>query len=197
MPEWWSYGLDDFLLFSPRTYYRLIERYNAGLWPLHLAGLAAGIALLALQRRPTPSRIRAACAILAIAWAWVGWAFLYRRYATINWAAEYFAWGFVAEAVLLAAVAARPDRLRPSHGPTALIGTAVLVLAVVYPLVAPLFGQPWARAECFGLLPDPTAFATIGLLLPVRGSGRAALLVIPVTWCVIAAGTWWVMASPT
>ena len=199
MPEWWSYGLGDFLLFSPRTYYRLIERYNSGLWPLHLVAVAAGIALLAVQRRPTPGRTRAACAILAIAWAWVGWAFLHRRYATINWAAEYFACGFAVEAVLLAVVAGRPDwlRLGDRRGPAALIGTVVLALALVYPVMAPLAGRPWPAAECFGLLPDPTAIATLGLLLHGRGSARAALLVIPITWCVIAAGTWWVMASPT
>ena len=102
MPEWWTYGLGDFLLFSPRTYYRLIERYNAASWPLHLVGAAAGLSLLALHRRITPLWTRVVCAVLAAAWGWVGWAFLWRRYATINWAAEYFAWGFAAEAVLLA-----------------------------------------------------------------------------------------------
>ena len=155
MPEWWSYGLGDFLLFSPRTYYRLIERYNSGLWPLHLVALAAGIALLAVQRRPTPGRTRAACAILAIAWAWVGWAFLHRRYATINWAAEYFACGFAVEAVLLAVVAGRPDwlRLGDRRGPAALIGTVVLALALVYPVMAPLAGRPWASG---GVLRPPS-----------------------------------------
>jgi hypothetical protein len=28
MSEWWTYSLWDFLLFSPRTYYRLFELYN-------------------------------------------------------------------------------------------------------------------------------------------------------------------------
>jgi hypothetical protein len=27
MSEWWSYSLSDFLLFSPRTYYRLFDLY--------------------------------------------------------------------------------------------------------------------------------------------------------------------------
>ena len=29
MSEWWTYRLTDFLLFSPRTYDRLFELYNA------------------------------------------------------------------------------------------------------------------------------------------------------------------------
>ena len=177
----------------------MIERYNAGLWPLHAAALAAGIALLLLARRSTAIRTRLACAVLALAWAWVGWAFHWQRYATINWAAAYFAWGFAVQAALLASAAARPEwlRLNDRRGPTAWIGSGLVVLALVYPLLAPLAGRPWTRAECFGLLPDPTAIATLGVLLPARGSARTALMVIPVTWCLIAAGTWWAMAAPT
>ena len=33
MPEWWTYSLSDFLMFSPRTYYRLFELHNAAIWP--------------------------------------------------------------------------------------------------------------------------------------------------------------------
>jgi hypothetical protein len=33
MSEWWTYRLTSFLLFSPRTYYRTIERYNLEIWP--------------------------------------------------------------------------------------------------------------------------------------------------------------------
>ena len=33
MSEWWTYRPSDFLLFAPRTYYRLFELYNAEIWP--------------------------------------------------------------------------------------------------------------------------------------------------------------------
>jgi hypothetical protein len=39
MPEWWTYTLSDFLLFSPRAYYRLIERHNAAVWPWQLGSV--------------------------------------------------------------------------------------------------------------------------------------------------------------
>ena len=29
----WSYRLSDFLLFSPRVYWRMFELHNAALWP--------------------------------------------------------------------------------------------------------------------------------------------------------------------
>ena len=46
MSEWWTYTIADFLMYSARTYYRLIERFNTTFWPLQLLGLALGIAIL-------------------------------------------------------------------------------------------------------------------------------------------------------
>ena len=44
MSEWWTYRPADFLMFAPRTYWRLFELHNAAWWPapplLLLAGLA-------------------------------------------------------------------------------------------------------------------------------------------------------------
>ncbi len=101
MSEWWTYGLSDFLLFSPRTYYRLIERHNVGVWPAQLVTIGLGLGILWLLRRPAPARARAISAVLAILWAWVAWMFVWRRYAGINWAAGYFVWLFVVEVALL------------------------------------------------------------------------------------------------
>src|SRR5690348_10371343 len=101
MSEWWKYTISDFLLFSPRTYYRLIERYNEAVWPGQLATLALGIVILVLLYRPAPERRRVIAGIVFVLWAFVAVAFLWNRYATINWAATYFAWLFLIEAVLL------------------------------------------------------------------------------------------------
>ena len=46
MAEWWTYSISDFLLFSPRTYYRLFELYNADLWPAQILAILLGTALL-------------------------------------------------------------------------------------------------------------------------------------------------------
>ena len=45
MSEWWTYRLYDFLLFTPRTYYRLFELYNAAVWPAQIAAIALGLGL--------------------------------------------------------------------------------------------------------------------------------------------------------
>jgi len=110
MSEWWTYTLSDFLLFSPRTYYRMIEHHNEAVWPGQLAALAVGTVILMLLYRPWGVRRRIISGIVAVAWAFVAGAFLWKRYATINWAATYFALVFAIEAVLLLWPTFRPRR---------------------------------------------------------------------------------------
>src|SRR5690606_2249043 len=84
MSDWWTYRLSDFLLFSPDTYRRLFELYNAGIWPIQMAAALLGLLALAAALRRSP-REAAVLAILALCWAWVGWAFHLGHYQTINW----------------------------------------------------------------------------------------------------------------
>src|SRR3982074_3146188 len=48
MSEWWTYRPEDFLLFSPRVYWRMFELHNAGLWAPQVLALAAGLILIPL-----------------------------------------------------------------------------------------------------------------------------------------------------
>lgn len=52
-----------------------------------------------------------------------------------------------------------------------LAGLALTALGVpLYPLIGPLVGRDWSQAEVFGIHPDPTAVATLGVaLLTLRG----------------------------
>ena len=76
MSEWWTYSLEDFLLFSPRVYWRMFELHNEAVWPLHVVALLLGSAILVWVVRPRPWSDRAIPVILGAAWMWVGWAFL-------------------------------------------------------------------------------------------------------------------------
>jgi hypothetical protein len=51
MSEWWTYRPEDFLLFSPRVYWRMFELHNTALWPLHVLALAAGLIIVLLVAR--------------------------------------------------------------------------------------------------------------------------------------------------
>jgi hypothetical protein len=198
MPEWWTYRLSDLLLFSPRTYYRMLELYNEAVWPWQFLAVGLGFGILGLLWRPATLQGRVIPAILAALWAWASWAFLWQRYATINWAATYVVPLFVLEALLLAWIGVARQRLsfRPPRDAVGLLGIALFILSLTfYPMLAPLAGRPWRQAEVFGFAPDPTAIATLGLLLLTEGRPRWELLVIPMLWCSISGATLWAMGS--
>ena len=198
MSEWWTYRPEDFLLFSPRVYWRMFELHNAAFWPLHLATLAAGLAIVLLAlRRPRGHGLWVAL-ILAALWAFVGWSFLWNRYAAINWAIAYVAPAFGLQALLLAIV-------RRAHGGFAFdrrdiaarLGLLLAVIGLVaYPLLPPLFGRPWTSAEVFGIAPDPTAIATLGILLAASGRLVPLLFPIPLLWLLLSGLTLRTMGDP-
>lgn len=198
MPEWWSYTLSDFLLFSPRAYYRLLERHNEAVWPAQLLTSGLGLAIYGLLRRPTPWLGRVVSALLAVLWAWVAWAFLWERYATINWAAVYLVPLFVVEAGLLAWIGVVRGRLTfpLQRDPAGRLGIVLFILSLCgYPAIAPITGRPWHQAEVFGIAPDPTVIGTLGLLLLAGGHPRWGLLAVPVLWCLVSGATLWAMQS--
>jgi Family of unknown function (DUF6064) len=199
MSEWWTYSLSDFLLFSPRTYYRLFELYNLAVWPVQFFALALGLAILALAFRRPAWHGRAVAAILAACWLWVAWAYLFARYDTINWAARYFAAGFALQALLLAWTGVVRDRLgmRPGQTIAGRIGLGLFAFGlIVQPLIGPLLvGRPWTQVEIFGLVPDPTAVATLGVLVAAERP-HWTLLPVPLAWCAIGSATLWTMHSP-
>ena len=199
MSEWWTYSLSDILLFSPRTYYRLFELYNLAIWPAQILALALGVMILALLLRLPPWHGRAIAAILAACWLWVAWAYFVERYDTINWAARYFAAGFALQALLLLWSGVMRTRLTmrlcQSIGRRAGLGLFLFAL-IVQPLIGPLLvGRPWTQVEIFGIAPDPTAVATLGLIVAADRPLRH-LYAVPLLWCAISGATLWTMQSP-
>lgn len=194
MTEWWTYRLSDFLMFSPRTYWRLVELYNRELWPVQPVLLVLGALglLLAWRARFTPL----VPMVLAAAWLWTGWAFAWQRYAPINWGAQYLALACVVQAGLLLVLpllrAPAEPRLRSRR-----TGAALTVAGLAYPLTALAWGRPLAQAESWGLMPDPTALVTLGLvlMLPLARGLRAALAAIPLLTLLAGAATHWAMAG--
>jgi len=181
MSEWWTYRPEDFLLFSPRVYWRMFELHNAALWPLQVLALAAGLLIILLLAWRPRGYARWLALLLAILWIFVGWTFLWNRYADINWAAAYVAPAFVVEGVLFLVCGPLLDSLAfDRRGLAGCIGYFMLAFALAgQPLLAPLQGRGWASSEVFGIAPDPTAIATLGLLLLARGRPLPLLLPIP------------------
>ncbi|MDQ2081733.1 DUF6064 family protein [Xanthobacteraceae bacterium Astr-EGSB] len=198
MPEWWTYSLADFLMFSPRTYYRLTELYNNDIWPAQPVAMALGVAVVIRWLRDGLVPGGAIAVVLAALWLWVGWAYFHVRYDVINWTGSYIAIGFAVEAALILWSGLMRGRLAPAGHPSAAgrAGAAMALAAIVlYPALAPLLGRPWAQAEVFGVMPDPTVVATLGLLAAARRPPWV-LFVIPLAWCAYGGATLWTMGSP-
>ncbi len=211
MSEWWTYRPSDFLLFSARTYHRLFEIHNAALWPAQALAVALSAVLLWLAWRGGRGAARGAFAIVAFAWLCSAGAWFGARYATINWAATWFAAAFALEGALLLGLAssrACPALAVRPGGARGAVGAALLTAGIAYPVVAPLLGRPWAQAELFGIAPDPTAIGTLGLLLLLeagrerrlpawlRAAWIGALWTIPVLWCLVTGMTLWTLHAP-
>jgi len=194
LTEWWTYRIDSFLLFSARTYQRLIESNNTDVWPLQMVALMAGMGLLLWLGRPhSQRRDRVVFVLLALAWGWVAWDFLHRRFAPINWAADYAAVLFALQAVALLWVGvSRGGRVRRRKlSPTDPVAILLIVLGViVYPLLAPMLGRPWLQAEVVAVSPDPTVITTLGFLL-LAEPPRRLLIVVPVLWCLFHGALLW------
>src|SRR5215211_100778 len=199
MSEWWTYTLSDFLLFSPRVYYRIFELHNRALWPAHVVALILGVTIFLLPlRKPTRATARAVPAVLGALWIWIAWAFFWERYATINWAAPHVAPFFALQGLLLLWIGTAGRRLAfaPSHDVFDRGGLALLAFALAgYPLLAPLMGRPWLAAEVFGIAPDPTAIATLAVLALAHGRARWLTTPIPLLWCGITGATLWTMEA--
>lgn len=198
MSEWWTYSPQNFLMFSARTYYRLFERHNAALWPGHLVTLLAGVALVWLLFRPGPRTARIAGGVLAAAWLMVAVAYFWSRYATIHMGGRWFAAAFAGQAVVLLWWGVLRARLELAAQPAVMgrMGLGLFLFSVLfYPLVGRILGRPWGQSEVFGLAPDPTVLATLGLLLAANHA-RWWLWVVPVGWSLFSAMTLWALHAP-
>jgi hypothetical protein len=198
MSEWWTYRPEDFLLFSPRVYWRMFELHNAALWPLQVLTFAAGIIIILIVALRPVTCARWVALILSLLWVFVWWTFLWNRYANINWAAAYVAPAFAVEGVLLLVFGSLFNRIAfDRRGLAGWIGYLILGFALAgQPLLALLQGRGWASSEVFGIAPDPTAMATLGLLLLARGRLLPLLLPIPVLWCLLGGITLQTMGEP-
>ncbi len=82
------------------------------------------------------------------------------------------------------------------HGWVRRAGLALFLFELgVHPLVGPLLGRSCGAIELFGIAPDPTVLATLGLLLAADRM-RFEMFVIPLLWCTVTGATLRTMQAP-
>jgi hypothetical protein len=196
MPEWSTYSLSDFLMFSPSVYFRLFEIENRRNWPFQVVAVLAGIAAVAMVLRATARSRRATIAVLACAWLVCAWVYFRQSYSTIHTFGNAFAGMFVVQAaglLLQAAVGTKvPAIARPGLERTGL-GLCVFAL-LLQPWICVALGRPPAQTEWFAFMPDPTVLATIGALAAIPNAS-AWLFPIPLAWSLYSGLTLYAMRS--
>jgi len=202
MSEWWTYRPEDFLMFAPRTYWRLFELHNQAWWPAQVLAVLSGLAIALGLWRGQSGALRLSTVVLALCCAFVAWAFLWQRYAVINWAAVGLAWAFGAQAIGLLVLAGQSSLVLAAGRVRRGVGLGLLLWAVlVHPLLALALGRPWVQAEVLGLAPDPTAIAMLGVLLCADAVARATRVLLALlragalAWCAVSAATLATMGS--
>lgn len=214
MSEWWTYRLEDFLLFSEAVYWRQFELHNAALWPLQIPALLGGMAIITLLLlkllRPestlAPWRSRFLAMLLLGAWTLSGIGFVGGRYADINFAVADFTPLFVAQGLLLAILGWFGGRSERSAVPSwrgwagEWIGIGLVFYGVVlHPFWALATGRTVLGAEVAGLTPDPTAVITLGVLVTGALGGTPVVrwlgCVVPILWLGVSAMTLFAMGA--
>ena len=139
-------GLEDLLPFEPRVYWRLFALENEAVWPAQPLLLAAGALLAFCLLRGWRPSARWLGPALAAAWLWAGWQFVALRYGTVNWVAPALAWGFYAEAALLAALGLSGRLLFAGRGRRAQAAVGLLAAALLaWPFSRHSTDEPGAR----------------------------------------------------
>ena len=169
--------------FTVEQFLNVFERYNEALWPMQIVAYVVGIALVALALTKWKRAGAVIFGVLAAMWAGMAVGYMWMYFADINPAAKLFGAIFLAQAVLLAAMAVR-DRGVPFGGKRdarTWIGLALITYAMlVYPLLGMALGHGYPRAPMFGLVPCPTTIFTFGMLLL---AGRPKRSCSGCRWC--------------
>jgi len=191
-------GKERVMPFTTEQFFDLFTRYNTAIWPAQIAALLAGLVILVLILRRPSWNGRVIALILAAAFLGPAWGYFLTRHAFINWVATYYGYAFLAQAVLLLLVGGLGGRwtFRTEMSRRRCIGLALFLFALLLqPLLGLFAGRPVSQAEVFGVMPDPTAVAALGLVLAADRM-RWLLLLVPVLWCAVAGATLWTMGAP-
>ena len=180
------------LPFSHAAFLDVFGAYNVRFWPVVvlLWVATAGVAWRWLRGGPVSGRTM--CALLSFHWAWSGIAYHWMFFREVNPAAGWFAAAFVLQAAVFAWLAVSGRALAPAHsGPRGVIGHALVLYGLAYPILGLSLGLTYPRAPLFAV-PCPTALVTAGVLVTMTGAPRGAGL-LPMLWAIVGSSAAFVL----
>ena len=186
------------LPFSIEQFYDVFRAYNTAVWPTQVILLALAliaVSLVFVRQRWSEVVISA---ILALLWLWLGLAYHFAFFATINPLAYGFAALSVAGGLVFVwqGVIHRRLEFKWHPGGRSYAGLALIVFALaVYPAWSVYAGHSYPALPTFGL-PCPTTIFTIGLMAFLVAPYPRGPLVVPVLWCLIGGQAVFLLGVP-
>ena len=188
--KWLSYSLHDLLIFSPESYYRLHELYNLSLWPLQVLSFLLFCLALYLNIKGHRYYPKAILIGLSLAWLLNGFWFVSQFYVQINPLANTLTYAFYLQAILLMLMAVFVSHAGGGPGPSgirAVSGWSLLMYAgFVHPVALFLLGRKFGGLEIVGIAPDPTALATLGILIMLKKRVYWLAMIVPSLWITLS-----------
>lgn len=174
------------LPFTPEQFFGVFERYNEAVWPIQLAIYAIAAIAIYLVFKPGRHSSKIISGILASLWLWIGVAYHWAFFTSINPAAKIFGAFFVLQGVIFLFEGIVRNKISFTFAKDWRSWTG-LVLAVfgpiLYPIIGYSLGHTYPSSPTFGL-PCPTTIFTFGLLLmTIRMPKYVA--VIPFLWSLL------------
>lgn len=160
--------------------------------------LALALAAIALVLVPLRWSGVAVSAILAFLWAWVGLAYHFAFFASINPLAYVFSGVSLGGAGVFfwEGVVRRKLDFRWTAGARSGVGALLLVFALVlYPAWSFFAGHRYPAVPTFGL-PCPTTLFTVGLLAFLVEPYPRSPFIVPVLWCFVGVQAAFLLGVP-
>ncbi len=180
------------LPFSHDAFLDVFGAYNTLLWPAVVLLWATTAGVVIRWFRTGRLNGRTLFALLAVHWAWSGIAYHWFFFHGINRAAAVFAVLFVLQAAAFAwlAIMSRGHVLM-NGSPRGLVGGALVLYGLVYPLIGLALGLEFPRLPLFAV-PCPTTLVTAGFLV-TSVDVPPWVNVLPILWAVIGSSAAFVL----
>jgi len=173
------------LPFTPEQFFGVFERYNEAVWPTQVVIYIMAAIAFYMVFKPGKHSNEIISGILAALWLWVGIAYHWGFFTSINPAARIFGAFFILQGLLFVFEGIFRSRISFAFAKDwrSITGLILAVFGpVVYPIMGYFLGHTYPSAPTFGL-PCPTVIFTFGmLLLTVRLPKYTAL--IPFLWSI-------------
>jgi hypothetical protein len=175
------------LPFTVEQFLEVFKNYNLAVWPLQILFYLLAMVVVFLSFKKFSYADQLVSAILALFWVWMGIAYHFAYFTTINKAAYIFGGLFILQGILFLIYGVFKNRSSFQFQPDTygFTGALLILYALIgYPILSSSFGHIFPYTPSFGL-PCPTTIFTLGLLLWNRSKTSLAILIIPVLWSAI------------